>query len=116
MLLSLTNHSGPTLRNHCANRSRHPGFTPAWAHPKLLIASRPRSIYLVRMDWQELVALSLVALTASAFGWSKLRRRPFRFGRDTHCGCSAPSQTTPQHSIVFHARKGERPRMTLKMK
>jgi hypothetical protein len=68
------------------------------------------------MDWQELVALSIVVLTAAAFGWSKLRRRRFSFGHDSHCGCSSPGQTTPQHSIVFHARKGERPKMTVKMK
>ena len=68
------------------------------------------------MAWQELMALSIVAVTAAVFAWNKLRRRKLRFGQEGHCGCSSPSQTTPGHSIVFHARKGERPKMTLKMK
>ncbi len=68
------------------------------------------------MDWQETVALAMVVLTAAVFAWRTLRPRRFRFERDTHCGCAAPGPNAPRHSIVFHARKGERPQVTLKMK
>jgi hypothetical protein len=68
------------------------------------------------MDWQQLVSLVIVAVAASALGWSRIRRRKFSFERDTHCGCSAPNSSSPQSSIVFHARKGERPAILMKMK
>jgi hypothetical protein len=69
------------------------------------------------MDWQKLAALAVVAGTAGAFlmrAWP--RRRKFSFAHDTHCGCASPSQSGPKNSIVFHARKGERPRVIVKMK
>jgi len=68
------------------------------------------------MDWQQLIALLIVATAAALLLWSKVRRRKFDFHRDTHCGCSAPAGDGAQSSIVFHARKGERPRVTVKMK
>jgi hypothetical protein len=68
------------------------------------------------MDWQQTAALSVVGLTAGIFVWSRLRPRKFNFQRDTHCGCSSPAQTAPQNSIVFHARRGERPQILVKMK
>lgn len=68
------------------------------------------------MDWQQIVALLIVAAAAVLLVGSRVRRRKFQFGRDTHCGCSSPSGTAPQSSIVFHARKGETPRMIVKMK
>ena len=68
------------------------------------------------MDWQQLVALLIVAVAAGLLVWSRLRKRRFQFGRDTHCGCSSPSVTAPGSSIVFHARKGEQPRVLVKMK
>jgi hypothetical protein len=68
------------------------------------------------MDWQQLAALSIVATAAALLVWGRVRRRRFRFGRDTHCGCSSPAATAPQSSIVFHARKGEQPRVLVKMK
>jgi hypothetical protein len=67
------------------------------------------------MDWQQLVALLIVATAAVLLAWGRLRRRKFQFGRDTHCGCGSPAGTT-RSSIVFHARKGEQPRILLKMK
>ncbi len=68
------------------------------------------------MDWQQLVSLMIVAVAAVGLLWSKLRRRRFRFERDTHCGCAAVSSSAPQNSIVFHARKGQRPEVLVKMK
>lgn len=68
------------------------------------------------MDWQQLVALLIVATAATLLVWGRVRRRKFQFGRDTHCGCSAPAGAAAQSSIVFHARKGEPPRVLMKMK
>jgi hypothetical protein len=71
------------------------------------------------MDWQQLVALTIVAVTAALLVASKFRRRKFSFERDTPCGCAAgriSSHSAIQHSIVFHARKGERPQVLIKMK
>ena len=68
------------------------------------------------MDWQQLVALLIVATAAALLVGSRVRRRKFQFGRDTHCGCSAPSGSGSQPSIVFHARKGEAPRVIVRMK
>lgn len=68
------------------------------------------------MDWQQISALGIVAATAALFVASRLRRRKFSFERDTHCGCSAPARDGAKQSIVFHARRGERPVVTVKMK
>jgi hypothetical protein len=67
------------------------------------------------MDWQQLVSLAIVAITAVVLSRGKFRRRKFSFGHDTPCGCAA-SHEVPQHSIVFRARKGERPQIIVKMK
>ncbi|HZM03276.1 MAG TPA: hypothetical protein VFC44_09645 [Candidatus Saccharimonadales bacterium] len=64
------------------------------------------------MDWQKIVSLSIVAATAGLFARAKLRRRKFSFARDTHCGCASPSGS--KASIVFHARKGQRPQIRVK--
>jgi hypothetical protein len=72
----------------------------------------------VAMDWQQLVALLIVATAAALLVWGRVRRRKFQFGRaaGAHCGCSTPGGAASQSSIVFHARKGERPRVLVKMK
>jgi hypothetical protein len=67
------------------------------------------------MDWQQFIALLIVAVAAALLVWSRVRPRKFQFGRDTHCGCSAPGVAAPKSSITFHARKGERPRVVVKM-
>lgn len=69
------------------------------------------------MDWQQLVSLSIVAVAAGLLLRRKLRRPKFSFEQDLPCaGCAAVSQTSPQSSIVLHARKGERPRVVVKMR
>jgi hypothetical protein len=68
------------------------------------------------MDWQQFVALLIVATAAGCLVWGRLRRRKFQFGRDTHCGCSSPAASGAQSSIVFHARKGGTPTVLIKMK
>jgi hypothetical protein len=68
------------------------------------------------MDWQELTALLIVAGTAATFAWARWRRRRFSFARDTHCGCASPENAAPGSSVVYRARKGERPQVIVKMK
>jgi ABC-type nickel/cobalt efflux system permease component RcnA len=68
------------------------------------------------MDWQQTAALAIVAVTAAVMLWRKFRRRRFDFKRDTPCGCAASEETGDQSSIVFRARKGERPQITVRMK
>jgi hypothetical protein len=67
------------------------------------------------MVWQEAIALTIVAMTAAAFVWSRFRPRKFTFQRDTHCGCASASRDFPRQSIVFRARKGERPQITVRL-
>jgi hypothetical protein len=68
------------------------------------------------MDWQQLVSLTIVSAAAVLLLAGKIRRRRFTFDRDTHCGCGAGQTIPPQHSIIFRARKGERPQVLVKMK
>jgi len=66
------------------------------------------------MDWQQLVSLTIIGIAAVALLWSRFRPRRFSFARDTHCGCSASHPGAPGQSIVFRARKGERPQVLVK--
>jgi len=68
------------------------------------------------MDWQQLVSLAIVVAAAAWLLGSKFRRRKFSFKRDTHCGCSSVSQSAPQSSIVFRARKGHRAEVLMKLR
>jgi len=60
------------------------------------------------------VALVIVAAAALGLAWRKFRPRRFSLARDTHCGCSSPADTSNKSSIIFHARKGARPSITIK--
>jgi len=69
------------------------------------------------MNWQQVVSLLIVALAAGLLLWGRFRPRRFSFQRGTHCGCSAPGAlSTQQSSIVFHARKGRRREVVVRMK
>jgi hypothetical protein len=68
------------------------------------------------MDWQQAVSLGIVAVTAAGFGVARWRRRKFDFTRDTHCGCVGARAGGVKGSIVYHARKGGRPRIIVKMR
>ena len=70
----------------------------------------------VAMDWQQLVSLLIVVSAGVLLLGGRLRRRRFSFQRDTHCGCAAVHSPAPQSSIVFRARKGERPEVLVKMR
>jgi hypothetical protein len=67
------------------------------------------------MDWQQAVSLVIVAVAAGALLWKRFRRRKFSFERDTHCGCSTRDASNAQGSIVFRARKGQRPEVHVKL-
>jgi len=66
------------------------------------------------MNWQQAISLIVVAVVAGLFLRGCLRRRKFSFARDTHCGCSSAGPSANKSSIVLHARKGERPAVTVK--
>ena len=66
------------------------------------------------MDWQQLLALLIVACTAALFLWGKVRKKRFSFEKDTHCGCSSATQIGPAQTIQFKARKGERPQVVVR--
>ena len=83
---------------------------------KISVAKPAHAAMLTAMDWQEATALLIVAATAAVFAWRKLRPRKFSFQRDTHCGCSSSVADQSPPSIVFHARKGERPQFTVRPK
>ena len=68
------------------------------------------------MDWQQWAALAIVAGTAGMLLRSRFRRRGFRFHEAGHCGCPGNSSISPQASIVFRARKGQRPEVRVTMK
>ena len=68
------------------------------------------------MDWQQLVSLVVVASSSVLLVRSRFRRRKFSFERDTHCGCLAVQESSPQSSIIFRARKGARPEVVVKMR
>ena len=67
------------------------------------------------MDWQQVVSLTMVSATAVLFVWNRLRRRKHKLQQLTQCGCNSPGHSGLKSSIVFHARKGEAPRITVKL-
>ena len=62
------------------------------------------------MDWQQPVALGIVALTAGIFLWRRFRPRRFSLAHDTHCGCSAPTGMTPP-GLIIQGKRGEQARV-----
>jgi hypothetical protein len=71
------------------------------------------SDYVCSMDWQQLVSLAIVGAAAALLLRGRIRPRKFSFQRDTHCGCSTAGGSAPQ-SIIYRARKGERPQVVIK--
>lgn len=65
------------------------------------------------MDTQELIALSIVAVTAGIFLSNRMRRRS-RLQGGHACNCSHQGAHATQPSITYSARKGERPVITVK--
>ena len=83
---------------------------------EIIRCAKRRWVYVGRVNWQQVISLMIVAAAAVALVWRQLRPRKFRFDRDTHCGCATNEPRAVQSSIVFHARKGERPQVLVKMK
>ena len=73
-------------------------------------------VYVGFVNWQTIASLVIVVLAAAGLLWGRFRRRKFNFHRDTHCGCAPPDQSPTHQSIIFHARKGERPQVIIKKK
>jgi len=65
------------------------------------------------MDWQQIIALLIVGVTAFLFLANKRRRGKFAL-KETHCGCGSGPQIGPRQSIQFRARKGERSQIVIK--
>jgi hypothetical protein len=82
--------------------------------PKTVSCALPQTRYVTIMDWQQIAALGIVGATAMVFLWAKLRPRKFSFEKDTHCGCGSNSGPANKTSIVFSARKGQRPKILVK--
>jgi len=68
------------------------------------------------MDWQQAASLLIVAGAATLLAWGRLRRRRFNFARDSHCGCAGGGPGGPSGSIVYHARKGGRTQVIVRLR
>lgn len=68
------------------------------------------------MDWQQAAALVIVGATAGIMLWVRFKPRKFSLEKDTHCGCGSGGKEGPKSSIVYRAKKGERPQVTIKMR
>ena len=58
------------------------------------------------MDWQQPVALGIVAVTAIFLGWSQLRQRK-TFEKSLPCGCGKGRTGLKPASILIQSRRGE---------
>ena len=63
------------------------------------------------MDWQQLTALGIVGLTLVLFIWRLARKNNFNDQMD--CGCQGQPE---KNSILITGRKGESPKVIVKMK
>ena len=66
------------------------------------------------MDWQQIIALAIVAVTAGLMAWFRFRPRRLGRGHGACCGCSSGADSVPRETVVFHARKGERPQIIVR--
>jgi hypothetical protein len=68
------------------------------------------------MDWQEMVSLFIVGGTAGFMLWRHWHSRPLRHHKVFACGCGWSAEGARGQSVVFHARKGERPQVLVRLK
>jgi hypothetical protein len=59
------------------------------------------------MDWQQPMALAIVAATAGILAWRQFRPRRSSFAKATHCGCDMKAPANPPQ-IIVRSRRGER--------
>lgn len=64
------------------------------------------------MDWQQPLALGVVALTAAAFVFRAFRHRRNRFAKAVPCGC-IPTRPGSLQGIRIEGRRGEQPRISV---
>ena len=67
------------------------------------------------MDWQQVVSLVVVAAAAVLLLRPRLRRNRLKLGGRSPCGCEMSAVAGQQNSIVFRARKGQRPEVHVRM-
>ncbi|MCU0771988.1 MAG: hypothetical protein MUE94_09525 [Verrucomicrobia bacterium] len=67
------------------------------------------------MDWQQGIALLMVGLTAALFLRAWRRRAGARFGCGSQCGCDRAQTSPPRGSVIYRARKGERPQIITRL-
>ncbi len=65
------------------------------------------------MDWQQAIALGIVATTAGTFLVTSLRKK-----RTPGCGCGCPAAAgSPKGpAITLRAKRGERPQVVVKLR
>jgi len=69
------------------------------------------------VDWQEVMALLVVAVTAALFAWHALRRRKGLPGRLPCAGCGGMgTRTATPPEVLMSARKGGLKRVVIRMK
>ncbi len=68
------------------------------------------------VNWQEPAALVVVVLTAGILGWRWWRRRRAALspGGACRCGCAASLSSPPRETLVYRARKGQRPQLIVR--
>ena len=80
--------------------------------PEIPVGQPRDLLYLAAMDWQQIVALGIVGITAGVFAWQHLRPRRFDFHRETGCGCGGAGGPKPSYTV--RCRKGESPQVVYK--
>jgi len=65
------------------------------------------------MDWQQAIALGIVALTAALFVASRFRKKK---GAGCGCGCASAAGVAEKSSILLRAKKGERRQVIVKLR
>jgi len=67
------------------------------------------------MEWQETLALLIVAATATVFGLRSFKSRKGGLPCDSGCGCSSGSVSGQKQPVtVLQARKGQPARLRIK--
>jgi len=64
------------------------------------------------MDWQQPVALAIVAVTAATFLVRAVRARCNRFAKSMPCGC-VPRSPSKMEGLRIEGRRGEQPRISV---
>jgi hypothetical protein len=65
------------------------------------------------VNWQQIVSLLIVGITAGMFLRAWRRQRVLKLQRHSPCGCGTPRLGDAPPRITFHARKGQRTVVTV---